>query len=82
MADEHQRSRRESEEDLHALPTKTYVLAELAALEPTRSRTRRGLAAVALELAERLGMAPLVDQVEALLCRLTATPCSPRARPR
>ena len=64
---EHLRSARERAEELHALPTKAYVLAELAALEPIRSRTRRELAAVALELAGRLGMAPLVGQVEALL---------------
>lgn len=64
---EHLRSARESAEDLHALPTKAYVLAELAGLEPIRSRTRRELAAGALNLAGRLGMAPLVDQVEALL---------------
>ena len=64
---EHLRSARQGAEDLHALPTKAYVLAELAALEPIRSRMRRELAAVALELAKRLGMAPLVDQVEALL---------------
>ena len=54
-------------EELHALPAKAYVLAELAAVEPTRSRARREHADAALEVARRLGMAPLVDQVEALL---------------
>ena len=43
------------------------MLAELAAVEPTRSRARREHADGALELARRLGMAPLVDQLEALL---------------
>jgi DNA-binding NarL/FixJ family response regulator len=43
------------------------VLAELAAIEPTRSRARREHAHGALELARRLGMAPLVDQLDALL---------------
>lgn len=69
MAAEHLRFARDSAEDLHALPTKAYVLAELAALEPIRSRKRRELAAVALELVERLGMAPLAEQVDALLGR-------------
>ena len=64
---EHLRSARACAEDLHALPTKAYALAELAAIEPIRSRTRRELAVVALELAGRLGMAPLVAQVEAML---------------
>ena len=43
------------------------MLAELAAVEPIRSRARREHADAALEVARRLGMAPLVDQVEALL---------------
>ena len=54
-------------EEIHALPSKAYVLAELAA----SSRPVPALAAStlhgALELAQRLGMAPLVDQLEALL---------------
>lgn len=66
-ADEHLRSTRRQAEKLHALPTKAYVLAELAAIAPIRSRARRELADDALELAGRLGMAPLVDQIEALL---------------
>lgn len=66
-AGEHLRSALAAAEELHALPAKAYVLAELAAVEPTRSRARRQHADVALELARRLGMAPLVDQVEALL---------------
>jgi len=66
-AGEHLRSTRARAEELHALPALAYVLAELAAIEPIRSRARREHADVALELARRLGMAPLVDQVEALL---------------
>ena len=66
MAGEHLRSTRGRAEKLHALPTKAYVLAELAAIAPIRSRARRELADDALELAGRLGMAPLVDQIEAL----------------
>ncbi|MGH3366677.1 MAG: LuxR C-terminal-related transcriptional regulator [Nocardioidaceae bacterium] len=66
-AGEHLRSALVAAEELHALPAKAYVLAELAAVEPTRSRARRERADVALELARRLGMAPLVDQLEALL---------------
>lgn len=66
-AGEHLQSALAAAEELHALPAKAYVLAELAAVEPTRSRARREHADVALELARRLGMAPLVDQVEALL---------------
>jgi DNA-binding CsgD family transcriptional regulator len=66
-ASAHLRSALTAAEELHALPAKAYVLAELASVEPTRSRARREHADVALELARRLGMAPLVDQVEALL---------------
>jgi DNA-binding CsgD family transcriptional regulator len=66
-AGEHLRSTLAAAEGLHALPAKAYVLAELAAVEPTRSRARREYADVALDLARRLGMAPLVDQVVALL---------------
>jgi DNA-binding CsgD family transcriptional regulator len=64
---EHLRSTRACAEELHALPTKAYVLAELAAVEPIHSRARREHCDMALELARRLGMTPLVDQVEALL---------------
>ncbi len=63
----HLRSALSSSEALHALPSKAYALAELAALEPARSPGRRERAHAALELGRRLGMAPLVDQVEALL---------------
>lgn len=66
-AHEHLRSTLAKAEEVHALPSKAYVLAELAALEPTRSRARREHAHAALELARRLGMAPLVDQLNALL---------------
>jgi DNA-binding NarL/FixJ family response regulator len=66
-ADEHLRSTLAVVEELHALPSKAYVLAELAALQPTRSRARREHAHGALELAQRLGMAPLVNQLDALL---------------
>ena len=66
-ADEHLRSTLARAEEVHALPSKAYVLAELAAVEPTRSRARREHAHGALELARRLGMAPLVDQLDALL---------------
>ncbi|MDZ5620219.1 LuxR C-terminal-related transcriptional regulator [Nocardioides bizhenqiangii] len=66
-AGEHLRSALAAAEELHALPAKAYLLAELAAVEPVRSRARREHADAALEVARRLGMAPLVDQVEALL---------------
>ncbi len=66
-ADEHLLSTLTRAEEVHALPSKAYVLAELAALEPTRSRARREHAHGALELARRLGMAPLVDELDALL---------------
>jgi DNA-binding CsgD family transcriptional regulator len=66
-AGKHLRSTLAAAEGLHALPAKAYVLAELAAVEPARSRARREHADGALDLARRLGMAPLVDQVEALL---------------
>ncbi len=66
-AGEHLLSALASAEEVHALPWKAYVLAELAAVEPTRSRARREHAHGALELARRLGMAPLVDQLDALL---------------
>ena len=66
-ADEHLRSTLARVEEVHALPSRAYVLAELAALEPTRSRARREHAHAALELARRLGMAPLVDQLTTLL---------------
>lgn len=66
-AGEHLRSTLATAEELHALPIKAYVLAELAALEPIRSRARHEFADAALELARRLGMAPLVDQIEELL---------------
>jgi DNA-binding CsgD family transcriptional regulator len=66
-AEEHLLSTLARAEEVHALPSKAYVLAELAAVEPTRSRARREHAHGSLELARRLGMAPLVDQLEALL---------------
>lgn len=64
---EHLRATLARVEEVHALPYKAYVLAELAAVEPTRSRARREHAHGALELAQRLGMAPLIDQIDALL---------------
>ena len=66
-AREHLESTLTRVEEVHALPAKAYLLAELAAVEPTRSRARREHAHSALELARRLGMAPLVDQLDALL---------------
>lgn len=66
-ADEHLRSALVRVEEVHALPSKAYVLAELAAVEPIRSRARREHVHGALELARRLGMAPLVDQLDALV---------------
>ncbi|CUR55678.1 hypothetical protein NOCA230010 [metagenome] len=66
-AAEHLRSTLTKVEEIHALPSKAYVLAELAALEPTRSRARREHALSALELARRLDMAPLVHQLDTLL---------------
>ncbi len=66
-------------EAIHALPAKAYVLAELAAVAPVRSRARREHAAAALELAERLGMAPLVDE---LLEQLGAGDHDPELTPR
>lgn len=73
-AGEHLRSTLGQAEELHALPTKAYVLAELAAIAPIRSRARRKLADDALELAGRLGMAPLIDQIEALLASSDGDP--------
>ena len=64
-AGEHLRSTLVRTEDVHAMPSKAYVLAELALVEPTRSRGRREYSESALELAVRLGMAPLVDEIEA-----------------
>ncbi|UFN45167.1 helix-turn-helix transcriptional regulator [Nocardioides okcheonensis] len=66
-AEQHLRAALAMAEEIHALPSKAYVLAELAAVEPTRSRARREHAHGALELARRLGMAPLLDQLDALL---------------
>lgn len=66
-AEEHLLSALARAEEVHALPSKAYVLAELAAVEPTRSRARREHAHGALELARRLGMAPLVDQLDELV---------------
>ena len=66
-ADKHLRATLAMAEEVHALPSKAYALAELAAVEPTRSRARREHAHRALELARRLGMAPLVDQLDTLL---------------
>lgn len=66
-AHEHLRSTLARAEEIHALPSKAYLLAELAALEPARSRARREHAHGALDLAQRLGMAPLVHQLSALL---------------
>ncbi|MCY4726429.1 LuxR C-terminal-related transcriptional regulator [Nocardioides sp. STR2] len=66
-ADEHLRSTLATAEEIHALPAKAYVLAELAAVEAIRSRAGRAHAHCALELARRLDMAPLVDQLDALL---------------
>ena len=77
-AAEHLRSTLARAEDLHALPTKAYVLAELAAIEPIRSRARRELADDAAELARRLDMAPLVDQIDALFVSWRR---APRAHP-
>ncbi|HEU4544840.1 MAG TPA: response regulator transcription factor [Microlunatus sp.] len=73
-AGEHLRSAYRRAEGLHALPTKAYVLAELAAIAPIRSRTRRELADDAVELAARLGMAPLVDQIKALRAPVEGDP--------
>ncbi len=64
---EHLRSTLARAEEVHALPAKAYALAELAALEPIHSRARREHAHGALELARRLGMAPLIDQASALV---------------
>lgn len=54
-------------EQIHALPAKALVLSELAALGAVRSRTRREHSDAAIELGVRLGMEPLVRQVEALI---------------
>jgi DNA-binding CsgD family transcriptional regulator len=66
-AREHLESTLARVEEVHALPSKAYVLTQLAAVEPTRSRARRERAHGALELATRLGMAPLADELDALL---------------
>lgn len=64
---EHLRSTLARTEEVHALPAKAYVLAELATVAPPRSRARREHAHGALELAQRLGMEPLADRIVALL---------------
>jgi len=76
---EHLRSTLARAEEIHDLPSKAYVLAELAAVEPARSRARREYADCALEVARRLGMAPLVDEVEALI---RSSPGNPILTPR
>lgn len=66
-------------EEIHALPAKAYVLAELSALAPAGSRARREQAGAALELAQRLEMAPLLEQLGAVLGNSGADPVlSPR----
>ena len=73
-ADGHLRSTLARAEEVHALPSQAYVLAELASVEPTRSRARREHAYGALALARRLNMGPLVDQLDALLGSGAADP--------
>ena len=53
-------------ERIHALPTKAAVLSELVGLEPHRSRLRLQYADTAVELARRLGLAPVLDRIAAL----------------
>ena len=53
-------------QEIHALPYKAMVLGELAAREPARTRSRLQHTEAAVELGRRLGMTPLVRQVEAL----------------
>jgi len=81
-ADEHLLSTLAMAEEVHALPAKAYALAELAAVEPTRSRARREHAHGALELARRLGTTPLVDSSRRCSGQANETRCSPLGRPR
>lgn len=69
-------------ETIHAMPAKAYALAELAALAPMRSRTRRDRAAAALELAQRLGMTPLVDSVREFMSAGTGSDHGVKLTPR
>lgn len=53
-------------ERIHALPTKAAVLTDLAALEPQRSRRRAEYLDTASELATRLALGPILEQVASL----------------
>lgn len=57
-------------EEIHAQPAVALTLAELAALQPVRSRMRRQLAERSREIGSRLGMAPLVATADDLLDRV------------
>lgn len=59
----HLRAALDSTQRLHALPTKATVLAELAELEPHRSRRRTELLDDASLLASRLGLAPIAERL-------------------
>lgn len=65
-AREHLQAALQSAEGTHALPTKAAVLVDLAALEPQRSRQRAEYLDTASELATRLGLHPVLDQVAGL----------------
>lgn len=54
-------------EAIHALPAKCHVLAELVRVSPVRSRARRAHAESAREVAQRLGLRPVLDEVDELL---------------
>lgn len=53
-------------ERIHALPTRAAVLTALAELEPHRSRLRSKHIDTAVELAERLGLIPVLDRLAEL----------------
>lgn len=54
-------------ETLHALPERAQILVERATLDRPRTRARRERADAALAIGQRLGMAPVIRQAEALI---------------
>lgn len=65
-AAEHLTAAAQATEHIHALPARTAVLVELAALESARSRRRAELLDEASDLADRLSLGPLAAQVVGL----------------
>ena len=67
-------------EAIHALPERAQILVELATLDRARTRVRRERADAALAIGQRLGMAPLIRQAEALI--QAGIPVDPMLTPR